>query len=281
MQPDVPMLLVFTLGAVRDSERRSPAPPGPRELEVGVRQACFDAAVAAGRACGCRVKVCSPERGGLPDGVEHLPQAGGDFGLRLERACAAARGRRRGPLLVVGARVPGLADRHLRQALALLAGELRRVVLGPSLEGGIYLLAAATPLPALGAVRWFRPTTLADLSLVLRAAGREVVLLEPLADPDRPADVDRLLAASKPARRRRPAGELPAPSAVAATDPAPSPGPSAPGPAVAVGGPPLADLLRRALAERRRPAAPEPPKKLSAPGGPRITGRAPPFSRLH
>jgi uncharacterized protein len=276
-QNAAPTLLVFTLGAPRESARRRLAPAGLQGMETALRQACFDAALAAGRACGCRLTVCSPERGRLPEGVEHLPQRGGDFGARLEGACAAV-GRRRGPLVVVGTDVPGLADRHLREALQLLAGDPRRVVLGPSPDGGVYLLAAAAALPPLGAVRWCRPSTLADLSRVLAEAGREVVLLEPLADLDRPADLDRYLsrkasgktpvkAAGKGGARRRPAR---------AASPA---APSAPAPAGAAQ--PYADLLRLALAERRRPPEPpavDPPASPDAPG---VTGRAPPFSRLH
>ncbi len=269
----VPTLLVFTLGAARESARRSLVPPALQGMEVGLRQACFDAALAAGRACGWRVKVCSPEPGRLPAGVEHLPQAAGDFGARLEGACAAARGRRRGPLVVVGTDVPGLGDRHLREALALLAADPRRVVLGPSPDGGVYLLASAAPLPPLDAVRWCRPTTLADLSRVLADAGREVVLLEPLADLDRPADLDGFLARRAPRRRR----------AAAVPKPAPKPGRLEPAPRElpAASFRPIADLLRRALAERRRPPEPPDAEPPASPGAPRVTGRAPPFSRLH
>src|SRR5436305_1386796 len=219
-QNAAPTLLVFTLGAPRESARRRLAPAGLQGMETALRQACFDAALAAGRACGCRLTVCSPERGRLPEGVEHLPQRGGDFGARLEGACAAV-GRRRGPLVVVGTDVPGLADRHLREALDLLAGDPRRVVLGPSPDGGVYLLAAAAALPPLGDVRWCRPTTLADLSGVLAAAGREVVLLAPLADLDRPADLDRLLAdrgSGKGRARRRPPRAAKPPAAQATSD---------------------------------------------------------------
>jgi hypothetical protein len=258
-QNAAPTLLVFTLGATRESARRRLLPAGLQGMEVGLRQACFDAALAAGRACGCRLAVCSPERGRLPEGVEG--------------ACAAARRRRRGPLVVVGTDVPGLADRHLREALTLLDGDPRRVVLGPSPDGGVYLLAAAAPLPPLADVRWCRPSTLADLARVLAAAGREVVLLEPLADLDRPADLDRFLSGR---RRRRPArAASPAPARrEAAPEPAPAPEPS--GPAQ-----PYADLLRRALAERRRPPEPPPAEPPASPDAPRVTGRAPPFSRLH
>jgi len=283
-QNAAPTLLVFTLGAPRESARRRLAPAGLQGMETALRQACFDAVLAAGRACGCRLTVCSPERGRLPEGVEHLPQRGGDFGARLEGACAAV-GRRRGPLVVVGTDVPGLADRHLREALEILAGDPRRVVLGPSPDGGVYLLAAAAALPPLGEVRWCRPTTLADRTRVLAGAGREVVLLEPLADLDRPADLDRFLAGKRSGKGRRPARAAKAAAKAAAVQkPVAKPPavqkPGAPEPdARAVQ--PYADLLRQALAERRRPAEPAALDSPAAPDVPGVTGRAPPFSRLH
>ncbi len=100
-----------------------------------------------------------------------------------------------GPLLVVGTDVPGLGSRHLGQALALLKGDPDRVVLGPSPDGGLYLLAAGRPIPGLArAARWCRRDTLRSLLGALRALGRSVTLLDPLEDLDRPADLERWLA---------------------------------------------------------------------------------------
>jgi hypothetical protein len=40
-----PTLLVFTLGAARDTERRRLLPATLRPLEMGVREACLEAAL--------------------------------------------------------------------------------------------------------------------------------------------------------------------------------------------------------------------------------------------
>jgi 2-phospho-L-lactate guanylyltransferase (CobY/MobA/RfbA family) len=195
MQP-TPTLLVFTLGASRDAERRRLLPARLRPLEVGVHEACLEAALDAGRACGCRLEVCSPAHLDLPEDVHYADQTGSGFGLRLERALGDAFERGEAPVLVVGTDVPGLGARHLARALESLAADPDRVVLGPSPDGGFYLLAASRPIPGLGtAVRWCRPDTLRSLVRALRAAGRPVTLLDPLEDLDRPADLDRWLAA--------------------------------------------------------------------------------------
>src|SRR5262245_39651630 len=134
-RPFAPTLLVFTLGAARESERRSLLPRGLRDLEIGVRQGCLEAALAAGRACGCRLEVCSPSPLALPADVRHVAQEGSGFGSRLERAMLDALARGAGPLLVVGTDVPGLTARQVSRALALLADDPDRVVLGPSPDG--------------------------------------------------------------------------------------------------------------------------------------------------
>jgi len=195
-----PTLLVFTLGADRESARRSLLPHGLRDLEVGVRRGCLETALAAGRACGCRLEVCSPSPIALPEEVRNVAQAGPDFGSRLERAMLDAFARGAGPLVIVGTDVPDLAARQVSRALALLADDPDAVVIGPSPDGGFYLLALRRPIAALAAAtRWCRGDTRRGLLRALQTAGRAVVLLEPLADLDRRADLESWLAA-KPGR---------------------------------------------------------------------------------
>ena len=190
-----PTLLVFTLGAARESARRALLPETLKGLELGVRRGCLEAALTAGRECGCHLEVCSPSPLVLPPGVCNVPQTGSDFGSRLEQAVLDAFERGTGPLLVVGTDVPELAAGHLARALTLLQDDPDRVVLGPSPDGGFYLLASSRPIPGLAtAARWCRRDTLRSLLRTLRALGRSVTLLDPLEDLDRPADLDRWLA---------------------------------------------------------------------------------------
>jgi hypothetical protein len=121
--------------------------------------------------------------------VEHHRQSGGGFGERLRRALAQAFDAAQGPVALVGSDVPGLTARPLRRAFHLLAEDPERVVIGPSPDGGFYLLAASRPLDgALGEVHWRCGETLESLCRALARRGREVVLLEPLQDLDhRPA----------------------------------------------------------------------------------------------
>jgi hypothetical protein len=237
-----PTLLVFTLGAARESARRGLLPERLRGVEIGLRDGCFDAALNAGEACGCRIEVCSPSPIPVPEGVENVVQTGDDFGSRLAEAVGGALDRGADPLLVVGSDVPGLAARHLERALSLLAEDPDRVVLGPSPDGGLYLLGTCRPIAGLAtAARWCRRDTLRSLLRTLRAAGRPVVLLEPLADLDRPADLERWLAGPREDERWRS----------------------------------LVGLLRRVLAGLRRPLA-APAVDVRAPFATALAGRSPP-----
>ena len=72
-------------------------PGNSRRLEIGLREGCLDAALAAGREQGCRLEVVLPSPLPLPADARHVPQAGAGFGDRLERAMLDAFERGAGP----------------------------------------------------------------------------------------------------------------------------------------------------------------------------------------
>jgi hypothetical protein len=129
---------------------------------------------------------------GLP-GVDLLvlPQRGSGFGERLENAFADARALGYLEIVVVPGDVPRLGTAQLARAFALLAEN--SVVLGPSPDGGIYLLGILADTFDLGTllagVRWRGTTVFADLAGRAGTPG----VLEVLEDLDRPADLRRLL----------------------------------------------------------------------------------------
>ncbi len=192
---DAPLLLVFTLGASCERRRRSLLPAAWGRLEESLHQVCFEKALDAGREVGCRLTVSSPLDFELPPDVERLPQPGGDFGTRLDRALSRAFEESAGPVVLVGSDAPELSAEHLRRTLELLAADPELVVIGPSLDGGFYLLASRRPLSCdLAAVRWCCRDTRRSLRRALRREGRRIVLLPPLADLDRRPDLERWLA---------------------------------------------------------------------------------------
>lgn len=219
-----PTLLVFTLGAAAEGRRRRLLPEALRDRETALYRACLDEALSAGRACGFRLAVSAPRHAldpapdrALPPEVSLREQGEGDFGERLADAFDAYRPAPGAPVVVVGTDTPGLSAARLgRAAAALLAPAARgngRAVIGPSPDGGLYLLAADRPLgDLLRRVPWRRRRTLSALTRELERAGLTVELLDPLADLDRPADLDGWLAG----RRDRSRGANEAPGRLAA-----------------------------------------------------------------
>lgn len=192
-----PTLLVFTLGARCESRRRQLLPVSHRAVERDFHQTCLEAALDAGRAAGCRLEVSTPLELALPGDVQCRSQRGRSFGARIERAIDGAFADNGGSVVLVGGDVPDLQASHLERALSQLDDDDDRVVIGPSPDGGFYLLAAARPLEtALGQVRWRCRETLRSLERALRREGRPVVLLPALADLDTRSDLERWLMAA-------------------------------------------------------------------------------------
>ena len=190
-----PTLLVFSRGIAAESSRRQLLPGSLRHVEDGTHRAFLDAALLAGEVAGCALAVCSPRPLDLGPAVAHIPQCGADFGTRVEAATSRAFARRPSVLLIAASDVPGLRAEHLARAIELLRADPERVVLGPSPDGGLYLIAATRPIPDLGtATRWCRRDTLVRLERTLAGLGRPVVRLEPLRDLDARADLESWLA---------------------------------------------------------------------------------------
>jgi hypothetical protein len=107
-----------------------------------------------------------------------IPQAPGDLGARLAAVPA--------PCILIGADCPDLTPAHLHQAAAALSQG--RTALGPAEDGGYWLLALPTPNPkAFENIAWGTQTVAAQTLPTLE----NPVILETLADCDRPADLSR------------------------------------------------------------------------------------------
>jgi rSAM/selenodomain-associated transferase 1 len=96
-----------------------------------------------------------------PAGVARVDQGRGDLGQRMLRTLRRA-GRR--PALLVGSDIPDVREDHLVDALRLLARS--RQVLGPTEDGGYWLIGARSPWllseRQLHGVRWSTPHALDD-----------------------------------------------------------------------------------------------------------------------
>lgn len=119
-------------------------------------------------------------------------QGEGDLGARLERILK--RGLETSAFAIaIGADTPGLPSSFLEQArFALRHAD---AVIGPSEDGGFYLLALRRcPTGLLAGIPWSQTNTFAQTLAKLKAAGLDVRLLDPWFDVDWPEDLERLKA---------------------------------------------------------------------------------------
>jgi hypothetical protein len=145
------------------------------------------------------VLAVSPDTAGasraLPKGPPRIAQGRGDLGARMARALAAPPP---GPVVLVGADIPGIRSGHVARAFALLGRH--EAVLGPAEDGGYWLIGLrrggrAAPRGMLAGVRWSGPHALADTAASL--APLSVGLADRLADVDTADDLARVRATER------------------------------------------------------------------------------------
>jgi glycosyltransferase A (GT-A) superfamily protein (DUF2064 family) len=113
----------------------------------------------------------------LGEGCDLRPQASGDYGMRLAAAARAAEDHR--PWLALVGDCPGLEAGTLREAAAI--AERGDVVLGPTPDGGYYLIGGMPPLPdVFTAMPWRGDRLLAETRARLAHVGAAWSELIPL-----------------------------------------------------------------------------------------------------
>lgn len=123
---------------------------------------------------------------------ERVAQRGKDLGERMDRAIRTALSRGARHAVVIGADCPFLSAARVRSAFRELSGPAD-LVLGPSEDGGFYLIGASFPVPFLfRGVAWGTGSTLAEVVSRCRRAGLSYALLPTELDVDRPEDLETL-----------------------------------------------------------------------------------------
>lgn len=119
-------------------------------------------------------------------------QVGEDLGQRMDHALTAVLTRGYAHALLAGTDIPNLSAGHYQRAKTLL--QTTDVVLGPTEDGGYYLVGATRPVPALFAgIPWSTGRVLAESRARAEQAGLVVGLLDPERDLDTFDDVQAFL----------------------------------------------------------------------------------------
>ena len=129
--------------------------------------------------------------GDVCPGAELIVQSGADLGERMANSAGEALSRGHPRVAVIGTDSPSLPPHLVGQALDLAAE--RDLVLGPSFDGGYYLIGLRAPVPALfSGIEWSSASVLSDTLQRARDLRLTVALLEPWYDVDTPDDLERL-----------------------------------------------------------------------------------------
>ncbi len=132
----------------------------------------------------------------LAPGFLLLPQRGVDLGARMAHCFAQLFHRGYTDVLLMGSDLPTLPQDVLWQALDLMAQPQTDVVLGPSEDGGYYLIGLRTLHRELfEAMTWSTSRVLAETVERAETKGLQVAYLPDWFDVDTPEDLERLHAA--------------------------------------------------------------------------------------
>jgi uncharacterized protein len=124
----------------------------------------------------------------LGDSAHFVPQGTGDLGERMAGAFEQSFDTGSRATVIIGSDCPSLSPEIIRAAFARL--KQTPVVLGPSWDGGYYLIGLSRPMPELfRGIPWGTDRVLADSLAVLQRRGCKPALLDSLEDIDRPEDL--------------------------------------------------------------------------------------------
>ena len=121
-----------------------------------------------------------------PYPVTCMPQSKGDLGRRMQTALESALNQAGGPVVLVGTDIPALTADHLVEAFDALAEN--DLVLGPSTDGGYWLVGCRTPVDIFKDIAWGTAHVLARTLDLAHKQGLSVHLLPALDDIDTPED---------------------------------------------------------------------------------------------
>ncbi len=121
-----------------------------------------------------------------------IPQTNGDFGERLAQIFKGLHEEGARGMIILGADHPNLPADYLKQAVKTLRSGRDQVVLGPTEDGGYYLIGLNRPHPELfDGIPWSSSSVLTATQERAQAFGLPVKLLPPWYDIDRPEDLSR------------------------------------------------------------------------------------------
>lgn len=138
-----------------------------------------------------------------PAGYRCFAQRGGDLGERMNEVFAELWQRGHRNLILIGSDLPPVPLNTFHEGFAQLSSGEKRVVLGPSSDGGYYLVGMSQPVPQIfSGMTWSHDRVLMQTTEKLADGSIAFGLLPAWFDIDTIADIERLQAISEPTVRR-------------------------------------------------------------------------------
>jgi uncharacterized protein len=131
--------------------------------------------------------LCQVKRWLGRHGIGFSRQTGGDLGSRMANAIGAALDQGERSVVLVGTDIPAMTAEHIQTAFAALRSH--DVVLGPSRDGGYWLIGMRRQADLFRGIPWGSTDVLARTLAQAMRQGLTVCQLEPLDDIDTPADL--------------------------------------------------------------------------------------------
>lgn len=172
-------------------------PAGAAELQRRLTEKILETLKQVGTRIGNEIEVCleggTKAKAGrwLGKDLLYSQQAAGDLGERMHAAFQEAfqQGCRR--VVLLGTDIPGLKTRHLEEAFRAL--EDRDLVLGPSTDGGYWLMGLNRRVNLFRNIRWGTGEVLEQTLAAAERLGLGFRQLDPLTDVDTEKDLRLLL----------------------------------------------------------------------------------------
>jgi rSAM/selenodomain-associated transferase 1 len=139
-------------------------------------------------------EACADVRALVPGDVSVIAQPGGTLGDRMRETMALLLAGGARAVILIGSDLPDITPEAIGLAVQHLLRDPLSLVLGPSADGGYYLIGATSVPDVFDGVEWGGPLVLAQTRAAAADRGLRVHLLEPLRDVDTKDDLLRVAA---------------------------------------------------------------------------------------